>query len=208
MPTQRYALERGGPERLEIAWRGMWKEVTVHFDDQEVGVIPNRRALSAGQSFTLPDGSTLHVQLVSKVSTTELQVFRDGQPLPGSASDPHQRLRMAYGMVFFIAALNVILGLIATLGPAAFLRSLGIGVLSIVFGLIFAVLGAFVMRMSAVALIAAIVLFALDGILGFVLVASADIAPNIGGVVARAFFLVPMVQGVRAIAVLKERAGP
>ena len=203
MPTQRYALENGGAKRLEISWKGLWKNLAIKLDGNVVGTIAGQKELKAGQDLELPDGSVLHVQLVQKFSSTELQILRDGEPLPGSASDPMQRLKTAYGMVFFVAGLNIVLGVIAGLFQVEFLYAIGIGWGSVVFGVIFLVLGFFVKRESMVALILAIVTFALDGILGFFLAAQQGATPT-GGIIARIFLLIPMVQGVGAIRAIKQ----
>lgn len=161
--------------------------------------------MAAGQEFQLQDGSTLKVQLVKKFTTTELQVLRNGQPLPGSASDPEARLKTAYGMVFFIAGLNIVLGLAAGIFQVEFLQSIGISFYSIIFGVVFLVLGYFVQRRSAVALVIAIAVFALDGILGLVTAISQGYDPGAGGTIARIFLLIPMIQGVGAIRAIKKQ---
>jgi hypothetical protein len=203
MPKQSFALETGGEKRLEISWKGLYKDVTVSLDGNSVGIIPNQKALSAGQEFRLIDGSTIKVQLVSKLISTEMQVLRNGQPLPGSSSDPQARLKTAYGVVYFIAGLNLVLGFVSFLFNVEFLQQIGIGFSSIVSGLVFLVLGFFVQRKSTIALILAIILFALDGILGVVLAASQGYNPGAGGIIARIFLLIPMVQGVGAIKAVK-----
>ena len=203
MPTQRYALESGGAKRLEVSWKGLWKNLAIKLDGNVVGTIAGQKELKAGQDLELPDGSVLHVQLVQKFSSTELQILRNGEPLPGSASDPVQRLKTAYGMVFFVAGLNIVLGVIAGLFQVEFLYAIGIGWGSVVFGVIFLVLGFFVKRESMVALILAIVIFALDGIMGFFLAAQQGATPT-SGIIARIFLLIPMVQGVGAIRAIKQ----
>lgn len=59
MPKQAYALEALGEKRLEISWKGMYKDVTVSLDGNSIGIIPNQKALSAGQEFRSIDGSTI-----------------------------------------------------------------------------------------------------------------------------------------------------
>ncbi len=156
MPKQSYALEAGGEKRLEISWTPFWKDITVSLDGNSIGTIPNQKALTTGQEFRLPDGSALKVQLVNRVTSTELQVLRNGQPLPGSASDPQTRLKYAYWVVYFVAGLNLVLGLISFLFNVEFLQQIGIGFGSILFGLVFLALGFFTQRKSMVALILAI----------------------------------------------------
>lgn len=201
-----FALEPGGENRLQVSWKGMYKETSVFLDGQLVGTIQGQKALVSGQDFTLIDGSLLHVQLVSKVFNTELQVLRNGQPLPGSASDPKTRLKTAYIITYFIAGWNLILGLIATLFQVEFLQELGIGFYSLVFGLIFLVLAIFIQRKSLAALIIAIVIFIADGVLGFVFAAMGGAAPSTAGVLGRIFLLIPMFQGIGAIKALKKQA--
>lgn len=137
--------------------------------------------------------------------STELQVLRNGQPLPGSASDLQTKVKNAYTMVYFVAGLNLVLGLVSFLFNVGFLQQIGIGFGSTLFGLVFLALGFFVQRKSTTALILAIVIFALDGIVGIFLAASQGYNPAAGGIVARFFLLIPMIQGVGAIKALKSK---
>lgn len=206
MPKQQYALEPNGPKRLEISWDAFWKNLTVRLDGNTIGAVADQKALKAGQDFLLPDNSVLHIQLVQKFFSTELQVLRNGTPIPGSVSDPVQRLKTAYGIVFFVAGLNIVLGLIAALFQVEFLQMLGIGWGSVVFGMLFLILGFLTMRRSMVALIIAIIIFALDGILGLLFAIQQGGSPTFG-VIARVILLIPMIQGVGAIQTLKRQSG-
>ncbi len=206
MAKMLFALEPGGEKRLQVSWKGMYKETSVFLDDQLVGTIQGQKALAAGQDFTLIDGSVVHVQLVTKVFNTELQVLRNGQPLPGSATDPQARLKAAYIITYFIAGLNLVLGLVATLFQVEFLQQLGIGFYSLIFGLIFLVLAIFIQRKSMVSLILAIIIFIVDGVLGFVFSAIAGVTPSTTGTLGRVILLIPMFQGIGAIKALKKQA--
>ena len=55
-------------------------------------------------------------------------------PLPGSGSDPQQQLAGAWGVIFFIAGLNVLLGLVAFVFQIQFLLNLGIGIEAVATG--------------------------------------------------------------------------
>src|SRR3954468_13841258 len=106
MPSAKFALEAGGPKRLEVSWSGFWKNIAVRLDGDEVGSIPTKAELKQGRSFTLPDSSVIHVKLAESVGNVEIQLTRDGRPLPGSAADPLQRVKTAGGIVYFIAGLS------------------------------------------------------------------------------------------------------
>ncbi len=203
MAKQSFALEAGGQKRLEVSWKGLYKNIAVALDGNAIGMIPDQKTLQKGQEFRLVDGSTIKVQLVNKFYSTELQVLRNGQPLPGSASDPETRLKNAYLMVYFIAGLNLVVGLLAFLLRVDFLQQAGFGLGSVLFGLVFVALGFFIQRRSTFALIVAIVLFAVDGLAGVALAAAAGYSPSVGGLIVRVLFLIPMIQGLGAIKMLK-----
>jgi len=205
MPKQSYALETGGEKRLDISWKGMFKNVDVVLDGQSIGVIPDQKTLMQGQEFPLEDGSILKVQLKRNVTASELQVTRNGQPLPGSSSDPNTRHKNAYIIVYFIAGLNLVLGLLAGVFNVAFVQSLGIGFASIILGLIYLVLGFFVQKKSSLALILAIFLFITDSFLGLVLTVSQGGNPGFAGILVRILFLIPLFQGMPAIKALKAK---
>jgi hypothetical protein len=204
MAKQTFALERGGPKRLEIAWSGMFKNVQVTLDGAPIGSFETKKQLEEGGNFGLPDGSQLHVQLKRQGMATELQLRRNGEPLPGSASDPQQRVATAAGMLYFIAALNAALGIVAELG-VEFLARIGVGWGNVVAALIYAGLGYLVKaKQSRVALVLAIVLFVLDGIASVFAGTHAGGSPPVGGLVARIFLLIPLWSGVPALTALNK----
>ncbi len=206
MAKQSYALEAGGPRRLEVAWKGLYKDLTLTLDGAVVGTVPDQKALVQGQEFRLLDGSTLKIKLVQKLYSTELQVLRNGQPLPGSMSDPQTKLKNAYTVVYFVAGLNLLLGILSWALDIKFLQELGNGFASLLFGLVFLGLGYFVQRKSSFALIVAIVLMAIDALGGLVLAAMSGSGSSVGGLFARIILMIPMIQGVAAIKTLKAQA--
>ena len=200
-----YALEPNGPKRLEVSWKAMWKAFTVKVDDRVVGRASGQKELREGKRFRLKDGSYLSVKLVNKLTGVDLEILHDGQPLPGTSADPATRLKNAYRTVFLVAGLNTVLGLVAVLLEAPFLQALGIGFYSILFGLVFVVLGFLVRKGSQFALILAIAIFALDGILGFVLMSAEGVTPSPGGLLGRILLMITMIQWISAIRALKQR---
>ncbi|MBN2002272.1 MAG: hypothetical protein JXA21_02850 [Anaerolineae bacterium] len=207
MPKRLYALEPGGKKRLEISWKAMQQQFTVSLDGNQIGVIPDQKALIRGQEMTLPDRSTLKIQLVSRLMDSELQILRDGRPLPGSGSDPETKWKAAYGIVYLVAGLNLVLGILVTFFNIEFLQGIGISIGSVIFGVILAVLGFFTQRKSTVALILAVVIFTIDGIGGFIISASQGSSASASGLVARIFLILPMIQGIKAIKELTQNEG-
>ena len=203
MPRQTFALEHGQPKRLKVAWKWGWKDLTISLDGQPVGAIPDQMALTGGQDFPLPDGSTLHVQLVRRMNENELDLRRDGKPLPGTSSDPLTVLDTAAGITFVVAGFNLLAGLAALIFDIPFLRQMGVGLATAIFGACFFLLGYLVRLRSLPALMAAIVAFALDGILRIALASYLGYTPGVAGILARLILIVPMIQGVAAIKALR-----
>ena len=204
MPSKSYALERGGPERVGVSWDGAFKNVALTFDAAPLGSFATAKELETAQSLPLPDGSRLEVVIAKFGPFPELRIARDGEALPGTSGDPQTRLEGATNMLFAVAVLNAAVGLIAAIGDIGFLQSIGIGWGSVVAGALYAGLAALVKRRSTAALAVAVTLFVLDGVYTFVAAAEAKVSPPIGGLVARFFFLMPMVRGFSAIRELQK----
>ena len=203
MPTKKYALEQSGPTRLEVSWKHIWKNLTVRFDGNEIGSIAGQKELKAGQEFSVGDDSTLKVQLVRNYMMPELHVLRNGQAVPGSTSDPVQRLRVASGVLFFVAGLSIVAGLAAEIFQIKFLFQLGVDAASVLFGIFFLLLGFFVRRRSMVALGIATVLLALDGILSVAVMGQQGGNP-VGMIIVRLALLIPLIQAFPAIRALRQ----
>ncbi|MBN1315830.1 MAG: hypothetical protein JXA42_10190 [Anaerolineales bacterium] len=61
------------------------------------------------------------------------------------------------------------------------------------------------MERSIIALVIAIAIFILDGVLWLVSVSTQGYSPSIGGLIARFFLLIPLVQGIGAIRTVRNR---
>src|SRR6185295_11085694 len=134
MPKNTFALEPGGPKRIEISWSGFWKNIKVSFDGAEVGSIADKSALTDGRDIKLPDGSMLHVELKKG-----LVVTRNGEPLPGSSSDLETLVKTAAYIMYFVAGLNLCLGFGAEIFHVRFLTDAGLGWAAAAVGVLFAV---------------------------------------------------------------------
>jgi hypothetical protein len=204
MPKRSYPLVKDGPQRLELTWKVLWKDLTIRLDGEQIGIIPTHRELTDGREFTLPDQSTLTVQLIDRIYLTDLQVLRDGKPLPGSASDPLARLRIAYILLYLIAGLNLALGIAVEVFRFDFLLAMGMGPVSLVFGLVMLALGFFVQHRSRLALVLAMLILAADGLIGVILAVTQGYPPSIAGFVVRLLLIVAMFPGLGAIRELKN----
>ncbi|MFH1015976.1 MAG: hypothetical protein V1771_03145 [Chloroflexota bacterium] len=138
--------------------------------------------------------------MAKRLNTYELQVLVNGQPVPGSSSDPSRRLAVAYGIVFFVTGVNIVVGLIAEMMRVDFLLNMGMGIGSVIFGMLMGIMGVLVWkRQSSFALGVAVALLIIDGIAGL-------IAGSFTGLAARIVLLIPMFGGFSAIRELKEHS--
>jgi hypothetical protein len=204
MPAQTYTLDPDNPKRLDIVYKTFWRGATVWLDGREIGTAPDKQALLRGQELKLPDGSMLKIRLTQSLLGSELHILRNGQPIPGSASHPETKIKTAYWILFLIAGINILFGVVARVLHVNMLGEMGIGDFSLASGVIFAILGYLVRRHSPLALYAGIALYAADTLLGLVLTARSGGTPSMFNIIFRGLVFIPLVQGVGPMRMLSE----
>ncbi|MFO0745375.1 MAG: hypothetical protein U1F43_06845 [Myxococcota bacterium] len=194
---KRFAIEKGGERRLLLRWRGFWKNIEVVLDGQSLGEpIPDFKALRLGRGYPMPDGRMLFVQFENKFAGGGLAVTIDGRPLPGANNDPRTAIRTAAILLWVIAALNLVLGLILTSahggrGPEL---AIPIAVAAVLAGLGFAVFK----YQSRAALLVAIILEVVDGVATIAMMSGGGRIPTTG-VIFRVFIIAALVRAYRAV---------
>jgi hypothetical protein len=197
MPDQKFALEADGPKRLGIWWNSYFGKRTITLDGREIGEIANARELSKGKTFLLPDGSSVLIRQVTRWGIAELEVLRDGKPMPGSDGDAAKRLSNAVKTIYFIGGLNIVVGGYLYLSSDYFVLNLD-GAAAAITGLIYVVLGHFVQKRSMIALGLTVIGFLIDSI-GIMLLGA--YSPTF---MLRWFLLIPMLHGFGAIWALQK----
>lgn len=193
MPTQSYALELGGPRRIEVSWEGNYDNFGVKFDGQIIGTVIERNKLFESQTFALPDGSTLSVSLSGLVP--ELRLLRNNQLLPELQLLSH--VKTAGAILFVLGGAIILVGvLILYLQHTPRTSDINFAVSALVLGAILEILTIFVLRRSLVALILATVLWASVLPVAWLTGQGEDITLTVIGVWLA--FLFPFAQGIRA----------
>lgn len=201
MPRKRYSLVKGGPKEIEISWGFAWKNFTVYQNGQVIGIVGAQHELKEGRQFTLTDGSFLWVKLNVGFGKTGLEVLHNLQPLPGSDSDPVKKINTAFGIILFVAIINIIGGTIV----AAMLKEyFSIGIVLLAYGLIFIGLAIGVKRRSLTALIIAIALLIIDAIAGIAFQSMSQNNMSIIWVIIRVLFIIYLFQAVKPLKELKQ----
>ena len=207
MPKIKYAIEKGGPKRLEVSWKGNREETTIRLDGNIIGSISNREQLETGKEFSLEDGSCLKVQLKGRSIFSCPRVLKDGQLLHPSGLDAAQRLSYTYKFLFMFAAVNLTAGFALLLKPG--LLNLPVKALHpLIAGFLFLILAFFVMRKSIIALSAATGVLALDILLAVIFPPNIPRYILIAAIIFRILILFVMVQGFGSIKALKQKQTP
>lgn len=198
---QKFALEKGGDKRLVVRWSGIWKNVEIVLDDQVLGEpIPNLKALKAGRDYAMPDGRTLTVKFITGLFEQQgLSLFIDGRPIAGSSQDPREQIKLAAGLLYFVAGLSALLGILGMAG-VTFLANLGFGWPSLAAGVVIGVLGyvgAKHRSRAAFGVAAAIIL--VDMALSIALTADMGGRVPTTGLIIRAFILIAVFRGIKAV---------
>lgn len=201
MTVQQYALEVGSPPRLELEWESYMRDFQVRFDGEEIGRInTGKRSLREPHHFTLPDGSQLSIRLNEGGLTEELELLRDGKPLPGSAADPFTKFSAAIRTSFFWGVALIFAGLVAALTQSDILRQLIFSPASALFGIALLFVAYWMSRQSPLAAIFAALLVVAEFLFNFG-GAGFNLLTTIG-IVLRVAFFVPILQGIRPMRLL------
>ncbi len=204
MPKQNYKLSATDPRKITIEWSGLWKNMRLSIDGEELGTIPDSNALKAGRAFAVPGGGQLDVKLLTGLQA-RLELRYNGVALPGSAADPQTMLNLARGVIWFMGGLTLLAGLVAELGQVEFLLRLGMNWISVLVGVVMVALGYFVGKRSAAALGVACGLVIFDAVMTLVMAAESGGRSGMGGLGMRIFFLIAMFKGFGAIKELRAR---
>lgn len=122
VPTQRFPLEPGGPERLSLIHNRMGTKSTIAIDGKPLLADLTRKQLGEGVAVTLPDGSSLTVKMIAagflKGDQNGLDIRRNGIPIPGSVGTPEHAVRTAKTtgiFLYVLAGLNAAAGVVIQL---------------------------------------------------------------------------------------------
>ncbi|MEL7643157.1 MAG: hypothetical protein AAGU25_03510 [bacterium] len=204
MPKQDYAFELNGPRRLEISWGMFWKNIIIRLDGQELDTFANQNEFRQGKEYKLDDGSVLSVRLVNSLMGQDVQVARNGKPLPGTMQDPQTRLRSSYVLLYFIGGWKILFGILGLAVNGVDFSVLSRNFIDMFVGLVFILMAYLVhKRLSLIALIAGIALFAGDSLYSAYTLYQAGQQQNVFSLLIQVFLVYYLYQGVRAIKKVK-----
>lgn len=201
-----FAFEAGGPTRVTCRWDGLFNNIHVLFDGQEIGRFPDKEAAKRGGTLQAPDGSALGVIFKDDLGGPRIEVTRNGAPMPRSAADAAAALKGAAGFLFFLGGINVAVGAAAMAG-VELLRAMGLGLGSVLQGALYIVLGVFTRRGSLVALGVGMALYGIDALYAIIAPISAGQSPAIAGIAVRAAIFMGLFQAFNTARASRKAAG-
>jgi hypothetical protein len=151
MPQRHFALESGGPPRLEVAWGADEGSFDVRLDGAPIGTLRGADELRNGKSLALPAGGEIFVRWED--ATRGPRVERDGTQIPEDERPRH--LRSAIYCVYFVGGAHILVALADRIlpGTAPWPHAIQIG-----FGATMLGLGALAQRGKHIALTVALAL--------------------------------------------------
>jgi len=209
MRHKSYFLNTEKKEKLDLYWEGSYKNFTLKLDNKELGVFTNKNELRKGRSFDIGYNNKLEIRLVMQpVFIHCIEILFNDKPVPGTMTDPKRQLAGIFNFILFIAVLSILAGLARFLVEIKAFEDHGIGLNSIVYGLLFMMMALILKkRESMFALLAVISLLALDIV--FVLVHIAEYGIIISNpwptITVKLLFILYLCKGFTVIIKLKQQ---
>lgn len=208
MPTKTFYLDEARTDAITASWDFFYRNFNVRYADTALTATDPEAKISKGREYRLPNGRIFSAQLRQNTYPQELELLIDGQPVPGSGTHPHERIKQAWYILLVLGVLNIGLGLFTEIGQVAALQELGLGWGSLVEGVAFVALGWLGhFRRSVPAFTIAFILLVLDGIMSIGSAIASSHSPALGGLFMRLFFCLVVFRGIKAARQLREEQG-
>ncbi len=207
MPHKIYFLSTEKKEKLDLYWKGSYKDFTIKLDNNELGVIRTKKELTQGREFAVGYNKKLEIRLVRQLGILPcLEILLNGKPVPGIRTDPKRQLADIFYFILFVAALYIISGLAGLISDITAFSDHGIGLNSIIYGVLFILMGLIInKRQSMFALIAVISLLGLDIIFVLIRIAEYGVESNPWLTIAiRMLFMLYLCKGLSALMKLRQ----
>ncbi|MFN0203273.1 MAG: hypothetical protein ACKVTZ_17225 [Bacteroidia bacterium] len=198
MASQIFYLNSDNTHQIEVSWSWGWKECKVAENQQIIGEFASPKELREGKNFSLANGSTLFVKLQESIwNGSGLDLQHNGKVVKGSVNDPITQINKTAGVIWAIAILNLVIGIIFYFVMSdEEAKSTGLGMM--VVGVLIGVLGYFFKTYrSKASLLAVIALMILD------IVMTITISGKANGIIVKVFFIIYLIQGYLAISKAK-----
>ncbi len=180
MPHKTYFLDTEKKEKLELQWKGSYKDFTIKLDNNELDIIKTKKELKNGREFVAGYNKKLEIRLVRQLGIIPcIEILFNDKPVPGTMTDPQRQLNGIFNFILFIALLYIISGIAGLISGIPAFSDHGIGLNSIIYGVLFIMMGLIInKKQSMFALIAVVSLIGLDIIFVLIRIAEYEVKSN------------------------------
>ncbi len=206
MPRKKYYLDSEKTELLQTEWKGIFKNFNVIWNNNVIMTFANKAELSSGKTYRIDDKRELSVQFVKRGWFEQgVEILVNNIPVRGSSTDPYAVLKGTWILLLVLAGLNILIGVIAETMQVNALQNLGIGLGSLIVGVILIFLAVFIKeKQSMIALIIAILLIFADMVMTIVYLAPSHGSPTTSGIYVKIGILIALFRGIAAIRKIKS----
>ncbi len=197
MPKKVFYLNEEETETIEIRWKFNWKSFKAYYQGEFVGEMNGVKELQKGGAFKLVDNRELSFKLEGKFSP-ELVVLLDGIVVPGSSSDPHERLGQAVKLGVFVGGFTILSSVLAEVYALDFFVKRGLDWYSAAIGLVIIILSVGAFKKFAWSIWLIILIIIVDAIASLYLNAESGNNP-VNGLFLKVFIIYYLYRGIRAI---------
>ncbi len=180
MHHKTYFLDTEKKEKLELQWKGSYKDFTIKLDNNELDIIKTKKELKKGREFVTGYNKKLEIRLVRQLGIIPcIEILFNDKPVPGTMTDPQRQLNGIFNFILIIAFLYIISGMAGLISGIPAFSDHGIGLNSIIYGVLFIMMGLIInRRQSMFALIAVVSLIGLDIIFVLIRIAEYEVKSN------------------------------
>jgi len=202
MPRKLYSLDQEGKQMLAVSWKGNFKNLELKLNNKPLGKAQGKQELVRGKEFEISHDKILSVKLVKEMYLfTRLELLVNGFPVESSMTHPVRKLNDVFLLIMFIAAINLIFGLLGLMVDNDLFRILGAGFWNIIYAGIFTILGIIMKEnKSMFAMISIVGLMMLDIMFSFFYIMEIPGHVNpAGNILVKVFLMLYLLRGVTAI---------
>ncbi len=169
----------------------------VFLDGQPLGEFLNNKEAKAGKEFKIDFNNFIKIKYAVSFLTPELCITHNGQELESSASHPKFKKNNAFGLIIFLAALNVLMGFAGMSNQVPLFSQAGYGIYNVFMGAFYCVaLGLFKSFNPFLGIVLALILYSIDSIIVLINIPG---NPGISGaIIMRIMFFGLLIKGLMA----------
>ena len=206
MPQHIFYTDKERQKYLSASWKSNWSNFRLRYQNEVVCSFETKKELVAGRQFVMPDGHLLSVRLKHGLQP-ELELLRDGQPLPTKSAVPSSNGRTVLQLALFLGILNIAAGIVAVVSQSDIMLSIGFGYGSVAVGTVYVLLAWGVKYIPSLAVYAIAALISIDIALLFVFTAMKEGPTSpVSGVLIKLFLVYAFIKSIDAIKKIKSQA--